>query len=87
MSDNVVRLPGPKLHLLGQAIAYTVPSNSRRGLHHIVLIQISRGLSTDLLPEAEVVCSCEGFQWGKKCWHSDRAMGQLLETLGLNDEG
>ncbi len=81
--DNIIKLQGPQLKLLGQAIIYKVPSRTRTGLHHYVIIRISEGLATEPLPEPVVECSCPGWQYnhGDKgdgaCWHVDAALTQL----------
>ena len=83
MEDNVIKIPAKpsqELKLLGQCIAYTVASKTEWGRHHIVLIQISEGLSSEPMPEPKAICSCRGFQQARSeagCWHVQDVWAQL----------
>ena len=44
---------------VGKAVVVSFPSSSRQGMKHYTMV----------LDDGKTICSCEGFQMHKKCWH------------------
>lgn len=61
---------------LGLCFTYVFKSKSRPPLEHITIVPTLGGSQPDL--EA-VYCSCEGFAYHSKCWHTDMIVDQLIE--------
>jgi hypothetical protein len=56
---------------LGDGTVFKTPSVSRFGKYHL----------TVMMPDREVLCSCEGWQNHKKCWHVEL----VIEATGQDE--
>lgn len=63
----------PEIETLGVGLVFQVGSVSEPGKRHIL------SAYTDDEGGSEVVCSCNGYQFGGTCWHSR----QIRERHGL----